>query len=90
MHCDGKCYLAKQLKKAEEPAPQEKAPYRTLRPKTAHYWIPGEVRLISVEMTVLADTASSTLDWPDATGTLSTFHGTIFHPPAQEPAIAVS
>jgi hypothetical protein len=83
MHCNGKCHLAKQLEKLEEPAPapgKQKIPAPRAAKLGETTWISGPAFPgITIESPVTAETSDK--GWIDLTEATRSFSSGIFHPP---------
>lgn len=81
LHCDGKCYLAKQLKKLEQEEkknqPVPKMPFKLKE----NVWN-SDSQIISFEVNTIAVLAkrSAIFFYPDSKP--NSFSGSVFHPPA--------
>ncbi len=79
LKCNGKCYLAKQLRKAEEPVPGSNAPERNLKLKSLD-WIAERV-VTAVDFSSSFETASRP-SWPEQPSSLRSYAQDVFQPPA--------
>jgi len=81
MNCNGQCYLAKQLRKAEQEQQDAKksAPVRTLKLKSLD-WI-AVTAILEVREDGAASALSATLHGPEITAPTFTFANAVFHPP---------
>ena len=80
MQCNGKCHLAKQLQKLEEPQPQ-KTPTTPKQLKLKELeWVIASVEILPMAETLIH--AENTLThWNDLKKAPRSFSNTIFHPP---------
>ena len=78
LKCNGKCYLAKQLRKAEEPVPGSTSPERSLKLKSVD-WIAEPVA--AIEISTSSDELSCPL-WPEQASHLRSYTQAVFQPPA--------
>lgn len=82
LHCDGKCFLAKQLKKLEqEEKKNQPVPKMPLKLKE-NVWNSDSQIVTAFEATIfeLLSEKSSTFYYPNKE--LISFSGSVFHPPA--------
>ena len=82
LHCDGKCYLAKQLKKLEQEEkknqPVPKMPFKLKE----NVWN-SDSQIISVfEVTTIAALSKRSAIFFYPNTKLNSFSGSVFHPPA--------
>ena len=78
LKCNGKCYLAKQLRATEDPAPGSTTPERSLKLKSVD-WIAESVAVMAISTSF--DELSRPL-WPEQASDLRSYTQTVFQPPA--------
>lgn len=82
LHCDGKCYLAKQLKKLEQEEkknqPVPKMPFKLKE----NVWNSDSQINPSFEINTIAVLSKSSAIFFYANTELNSFSGSVFHPPA--------
>jgi len=79
MKCNGKCYLAKQLKKAEQQNQDKSSPIPNLKLKSVD-WIAIEPIVVVPEAVAIAVSGQPN-NWPEQEKSLSAFSSSVFHPP---------